>query len=90
MGRLRGKGGGVVEAMIGDERLEEAGEMDGDDGPGDAPSVRATDVAAEGPYEVRLGASSTSFNSEDRKLGPPEDSPLSRALALAALDDSPV
>jgi hypothetical protein len=90
MGRLRGKGGGVVEDMTGEERLEEAGDIDGEDGPGDAPSVRTTDVAADGPYELRLGASSTSFNSDDKKLGPPELSPFSRALALAALDDSPV
>lgn len=34
IGRLREKGGGVVEARTGEEWLEEAGEMDGEDGPG--------------------------------------------------------
>ena len=52
----------------------------------------ATDVEAEGPYEfVRLGASSTSFKSDERKLGPAGFSPFGRALELAApaRDDSP-
>lgn len=53
----------------------------------------ATDVEAEGPYEfVRLGASSTSFNSDERKLGPVVVfSSFGLALELAAptRDDSP-
>lgn len=49
IGRLRGKGGGVVDERRGEERLEEAGEMDGEDGPGVAWSVGATEVGADGP-----------------------------------------
>jgi hypothetical protein len=66
--------------------------MEGEERPGEGRSVGATDVEAEGPYEfVRLGASSTSFNSDERKLGPEGLSPLGRALELAApaRDDSP-
>ena len=39
MGRLREYGGGLTEDRQGEERLEEAGEMDGEDGPGVAWSV---------------------------------------------------
>lgn len=87
MGRLRGKGGGVAAETRGEEYRDEAGEIEGEEGPGDGWSVGATDVEAEGPYEW-FGASSTSFNSDDRKLGP-EVSPPGRTLELAALDDSP-
>lgn len=95
MGRLREKGGGVAEKR-GDEKPEDVGEIDGEEGPGEGWSVGATDVEAEGPYElVRLGASSTSFNNDERKLGPLGPavvSPFDRALELAApaRDDSPV
>ena len=86
MGRLRGKGGGVAAETRGEEYRDEAGEMEGEDGPGEGWSVGAADVEAEGPY-AWFGASSTSFNSDDRKLGPL--SPPGRTLELAALDDSP-
>lgn len=93
IGRLRENGVGVVDLRRGEELLEEAGEIDGDDGPGVAWSVGATEVGADGPCElVRsvLDASSTSFRSDERKLGSPVVSPLlSRALELAAREDSP-
>lgn len=92
MGRLRGKGGGVADDRSGDEKPDEVGEIDGEEGPGEGWSVGATDVEADGPYElVRLGASSTSFSNDERKLGPAVVSPFGRALELAApaRDDSP-
>lgn len=94
MGRLREKGGGVVDEIRGDEWLEETGEMDGEDGPGVAWSVGAIDVGADGPCDVARSVveeSSTSFSREDKKLGSPILSPLvRRALELAALEDSPL
>ena len=94
MGRLREKGGGVVDEIRGDEWLEETGEMDGEDRPGVAWSVGAIEVGADGPCEVArsvVDESSTSFKREDKKLGSPILlSPFaSRALELAALEDSP-
>lgn len=94
IGRLRGKGGGGVEVRTGEERLEEAGEIDGDDGPGVACSVSATEVGADGPRELVRSvfeASSTSFKRDERKLGSPVESPLfCRVLELAAREDSPI
>lgn len=89
MGRLRENGGGVADERRGEEKLDEVGEIEGDEGPGEGWSVDAAEV--EGPYVVWLGASSTSFNNEERKLGPMESSPFGRALELAApaRDDSP-
>jgi hypothetical protein len=50
-------------------------------------------VGADGPCEVARSVfeeSSTSFKREDKKLGSPTLSPfVSRALELAALEDSP-
>ena len=52
IGRLREKGGGVVDGIRGEEWLEEMGEVDGDEGPGVTWSVGATEVGAEGPQDV--------------------------------------
>lgn len=82
-----------MDVRRGEECMEEAGDMEGDDGPGVAWSVGAIEVGADGPCEcVRsvVDASSTSFKREDKKLGSPVLSPLTRALELAALEDSPV
>lgn len=49
MGRLRAKGGGVVDDRRGEEWLEEAGEIEGEDGPEVTWSVGAPDAGAEGP-----------------------------------------
>lgn len=80
-----------MEERRGDEYLDEDGEIDGEDGPGD-PWSGAIEVGADGPWElVRsvVDASSTSFKSEERKLGSPGVSPFIRALELAAREDSP-
>jgi hypothetical protein len=41
----------VAAARSGEEYRDEAGEMEGEEGPGDGWSVGATDVEVEGPYE---------------------------------------
>jgi hypothetical protein len=78
--------------------LDDKGEMDGEEGPGDIWSVGAIDVGADstsGVVRSVVDASSTSFKRDDRKLGSPVVSAFALELAptpaaaLAALDDSP-
>lgn len=52
IGRLRENGGGVEAEKRGEDWLEEAGEIDGEDGPGVRWSVGATDVGADGPADA--------------------------------------
>lgn len=92
IGRLRLTGGGLVGDRWGEEKSDETGEMDGDDGPGVELSALVAKV--DGPYAlVPIGVenSSTSFKSDWRKLGSLEVSVLIRAEACAPafLDDSP-
>jgi hypothetical protein len=65
--------------------LDDTGEIDGEEGPGETWSVGAIDVGAEsksGVVRSVVDASSTSFKREDKKLGSPEASPLTRAFAF--------